>query len=145
MKAKLVFARNHSNKKDWVCFVCTDPDLDEESILEIYCLRWKIEVYFKTCKSLLKLRTECHSTSYDAITSHMVIVSIRYMILAITKFDNTDDRSLKDIMEGIKREVVSDALLKQCNIFANFIFEFVKDYFRLTEEGYKQFVNEFIR
>ena len=144
MKAKLVFARNHSNKKDWVRFVCTDRDLDEESILEIYCLRWKIEACFKTCKSLLKLRTECHSTSYDAITSHMVIVSIRYMILAISKFDNTDDRSLKDIMEGIKREVVSDALLKQCNIFANFIFEFVKDYFRLTEEGYKQFVNEFI-
>ena len=144
MKAKLVYARNHSNKKDWVCFICTDPDLDEETVLETYCLRWKIEVYFKTCKSLLKLRTECHSTSYDAITSHMVIVAIRYMILAVSKFDNTDDRSLKDIMEGIKREVVSDTLLKHCNIFANFMFKFVKGYFNLSDEDYKKFIEDFI-
>ena len=48
-------------------------------------------------------------------------------------------------MEGIKREVVSDALLKQCNIFTSFIFKSVKDCFRLTEEGCKQFIDEFIR
>ena len=145
MKAKLVFARKHSNKKDRVCFVCTDPVPDEESILEIYCLRWKIEVCFKTCKSLLKLHTECHNTSYDAIASHLVTVSIRYIILTISKLDNTDDRSLKGIMEGMKREVVSDALLNQCNIFTSFIFKFGKDCFRLTEEGCKQFIDEFIR
>lgn len=135
----------NSNKKNRVCFVCTDPVPDEESILEIYGLRWKIEVCFKTCKSLLKLHTECHNTSYDAIASHLVTVSIRYMILTISKLDNIDDRSLKGIMEGIKCEVVSDALLKQCNIFTSFIFKFGKDCFRLTEEGCKQFIAEFIR
>ena len=57
------------------------------------------------------------------------------MILTISKPGNTDDRSLKGIMEGIKREVVSDALLRQCNIFTSFIFKFGKDCFRLTEES----------
>ena len=79
--AKLVYARNYSSRKNWVCFVCTDTSLNEKEILEAYMLRWQIETYFKLTKSYLKLRTECHSTSYDAITSHMVIVSIRYMIL----------------------------------------------------------------
>ncbi|MEH2951367.1 transposase, partial [Sporofaciens sp. JLR.KK001] len=97
MKAKLVYVRNHSNRKDWVCFVCTDMTLDEEKILRAYTMRWKIETYFKMSKSYLKLRTECHSTSYDAITSHMVIVAIRYMILAIERFQNTDNRSLEEL------------------------------------------------
>ncbi|RAZ09415.1 transposase, partial [Klebsiella oxytoca] len=37
--AKLVYARNHSNRKDWVCFVCTDTSLSEKEILEAYILR----------------------------------------------------------------------------------------------------------
>ena len=95
--AKLVYARNHSNRKDWVCFVCTDTELDEVMILRAYSMRWKIELYFKMSKSYLKLRTECHSTSYDAITAHMVIVAIRYMILAVERFQNTDNRSLEEL------------------------------------------------
>ena len=56
-----------------------------------------IETYFKLTKSYLKLRTECHSTSYDAITSHMVVVAIRYMILSVERFKNSDNRSLEDL------------------------------------------------
>ena len=93
--AKLVYARNHNNLKDWVCFVCTDMALSEKEILEAYMLRWNIETYFKLTKSYLKLRTECHSTSYDAITSHMVVVAIRYMILAVERFKNSDNRSIE--------------------------------------------------
>ena len=37
--AKLVYARNRSNRKDWVCFVCTDTSLSEREILETYMLR----------------------------------------------------------------------------------------------------------
>lgn len=37
--AKLVFARKHSNRKEWVCFVCTDVFLSEKEILETYLLR----------------------------------------------------------------------------------------------------------
>ena len=33
--AKLVYARNCSKRKDWVCFVCTDMGLDEETILRV--------------------------------------------------------------------------------------------------------------
>ena len=79
--AKLVFARNRNSRNDFVCFICTDMKLDEETILLIYTMRWGIETYFKISKSYLRLRTECHSTSYDALTSHMVVVAIRYMML----------------------------------------------------------------
>ena len=38
--AKLVYARNRNNKKQWVCFVCTDMRCSPEDILRIYTMRW---------------------------------------------------------------------------------------------------------
>ena len=75
---------------------------EKREILETYMLRWQIEIYFKLTKSYLKLRTECHSTSYDALTSHMVVVAIRYMILAVERFRNSDRRSLEDLFRSFK-------------------------------------------
>jgi hypothetical protein len=42
--------------------------IDENEIIRIYGKRWDIEVFFKTCKSFLKLGTEYHGLSYDALT-----------------------------------------------------------------------------
>ena len=64
--AKIVCVRNKANHKDWFAFLCADPDLSEEEIIRIYGKRWQIEVFFKTCKSMLNLIGECHSLSYDA-------------------------------------------------------------------------------
>ena len=50
--AKIVCVRNKKNKKDWIAFLCTNPDLSEEEIIRIYGKRWQIEVFFKTCKSI---------------------------------------------------------------------------------------------
>ena len=72
--AKIVCVRNKKNRKDWIAFICTNPDLSEDEIIRIYEKRWQIEVFFKTCKIYLNLITECHSLSYDALTAHTVIV-----------------------------------------------------------------------
>ena len=63
--AKVVFVRNKNNKKDWIAFICTNPDLSEEEIIRIYGKRWQIEVFFKTCKSYLNLISECHCPAHD--------------------------------------------------------------------------------
>ena len=36
----------------------------------------------------------------------MVIVAVRYMILAIARFENTDTRGIEEIMYGIQREII---------------------------------------
>ena len=142
--AKLVYARNHSNRKDWVCFVCTDTELDEVMILRAYSMRWKIELYFKMSKSYLKLRTECHSTSYDAITAHMVIVAIRYMILAVERFQNTDNRSLEELFYGIQREIVNEMMDCAIILLLDIMLESVKEYFHATDEKMNQLVIVFV-
>lgn len=35
-------------------------------------------MFFKTCKSFLKLGKEYHGLSYDALTAHVAIVFTRY-------------------------------------------------------------------
>lgn len=53
--AKIVCVRNKANRKDWLAFICTDTNLSEEEIIRIYGKCWQIEVFFKTCKSMLNL------------------------------------------------------------------------------------------
>ena len=141
---KLVYARNHSNRKDWVCFVCTDISLPEEEILKRYLMRWNTETYFKVCKSYLKLRTECHSPNYDAITAHMVIVAIRYMVLAEERFYNTDDRTIEEIFYRAQREVISQMIDTAIVILLDAMLDSVRRFFNATEEQIRSLVNNFI-
>jgi hypothetical protein len=47
-----------SPSDSWVVYLCTDPTLDEQTILQAYALRWSIEVYFKEIKQHLGLWKE---------------------------------------------------------------------------------------
>lgn len=78
------------------------PDLDryeltEEEIIQLYAKRWNIEVFFKVCKSYLKLGKEFQGLSYDTITAHTAVVLTRYMILALEKRQNEDPRALGEL------------------------------------------------
>ena len=142
--AKLVYARNHSNRKDWVCFVCTDMSLSKKEILEAYMLRWNIETYFKITKSYLKLRTECHSTSYDAVTSHMVVVAIRYMILSVERFKNSDNRSFEDLFYGVQREIVNELIDCAIVLMIDTLLDSVREYYHVSETQIAELVCLFI-
>lgn len=81
--AKIVYVRNTKKKKDWVALISTNTDLSEEDIIRIYGKRWQTEVFYKTCKSWLKLGKECHGLSYDALTAHVSLVfALKLMLLS---------------------------------------------------------------
>ena len=42
IQAKIVCVRNKANRKDWLAFLCTNPELSEEEIIWIYGKRWQI-------------------------------------------------------------------------------------------------------
>ena len=107
-------------------------------------LRWNTETYFKVCKSYLKLRTECHSPNYDAITAHMVIVAIRYMVLAEERFYNTDNRTLEEIFYGVQREVISQMIDTAIVILLDAMLDSVRKFFNATEEQIRSLVHNFI-
>lgn len=121
--AKIVCVRNKKKKKDWIAFICTDPDFSEEEILRIYGKRWQIEVFFKTCKTYLQLISECHSLSYDALTAHVAIVFARHMMIALEQRRNEDDRSLGEIFFFFTDELADITFAESFQIILKAMFE----------------------
>lgn len=93
--SRIIFVRNRNGnkKREWLALLSTDINLAEEEVIRVYGLRWDIEVYFKMCKSFLRLAKEFQCRSYDAVFAHTTIVCIRYMLLAIENREQKDDRA----------------------------------------------------
>lgn len=142
--AKIVCVRNNRNKKDWIAFICTNPDLSEEEIIRIYGKRWQIEVFFKTCKSYLNLIGECHSLSYDALTAHVAIVFTRYMMLALEQRKDEDERTLGELFFFFCDELSDITFSESFRIILTAMFETIYSVFRVTESQIDMFIEEFV-
>lgn len=95
--AKLVYVKNRSSRKDYLCLISTNTDMDENEIIRIYGKRWQIEVFFKVCKSYLGLASECRSLSFDAMSAHVAVVFVRYILLAVENRESEDPRTLGEL------------------------------------------------
>lgn len=102
---KVVFIQNRNKKSDWLAILSTDCTLTEQEIVRIYGMRWDIEVFFKTAKSLLKLEKEFQSRSYDALITHTTIVFARFIVLSWQNRCNTDQRTIGGLFYELCDEV----------------------------------------
>ncbi|MCT4392464.1 transposase, partial [Lactobacillus delbrueckii] len=57
----------------------------------------------KTYKSFLKLGTEYHGLSYDALTAHTAFVFLRYMFMSVEKRDDEDDRTIGELFSTLSQ------------------------------------------
>lgn len=67
------------NKKALRAFVCTNSALTTEEILEFYCNRWQIEIYFRNCKTKLAF-DKCQIRSAQGVCRFWLITSLAYYI-----------------------------------------------------------------
>jgi transposase len=95
--ARLVYVRNRNKRNEWIALISTDMELSEEDVISTYGKRWDIEVFFKICKSYLRLTNEFQQLSYDALTARTAIVMIRYMILSVERRTMEDPRTLGEL------------------------------------------------
>lgn len=140
--AKVVYVRNRNNRKDYLCLLSTDLSLEENEIIRLYGKRWDIEVFFKVCKSYLKLSKECHALSYDAITAHTAVVFTRYMMLSLESLESNDIRSLGELFVYISDEMADITWLQalQMLLFRSTLSETAE----LTEEKINELVDNFL-
>ena len=141
--AKIVCVRNKKNRKDWVPFICTNPELSEEEIIRIYGKRWQIEVFFKTCKSMFNLVGECHSLSYDALTAHVASVFARYMLLALARRQNQDLRTMGEIFFFLTNELADITFVYSFGIILQAMIDSIRKHFQTTEDQMQEFINDF--
>jgi len=141
--AKIVCVRNKKNKRDWIAFICTNPEISEEEIIRIYGKRWQIEVFFKTCKSYLNLISECHSLTYDALTAHVAIVFTRYLMIAMEQRRNEDSRTLGEIFFYFTDELRDITFGESFQIILTAMIDSVCAIFQPTETQLELFIEMF--
>jgi hypothetical protein len=82
VKVRLVFSApvRAYHQDPWVIFLCTDVTLSDAKILEVYALRWSIEVYFKEIKQNLGFLKE-QSGRYQLAYASVHLAALRYLLL----------------------------------------------------------------
>jgi predicted nucleic acid-binding Zn finger protein len=76
---KMFFSQKGSNGK-WRVFITTNTELSFIKMIEIYQIRWTIEVFFKESKQLLGLG-KCQSKDFDAQIADTTITMIQHILL----------------------------------------------------------------
>jgi len=90
-KVRLLFVRGmvegdkaQAGKHDWAVFLTTDMGMEPLRILELYAMRWAIEVYFKEAKQHLGFLKE-QGTHYASYIASIHLAAIRFCLLLIAK------------------------------------------------------------
>ena len=82
-KVRLFFIR-YNNAKNWTLLLTTDLTLSFVRAIELYQIRWTIEVLYKECKQYLHLGAS-QNTDFDGQIADATIVLITHTILSLQK------------------------------------------------------------
>ncbi len=122
----LYFTRKgkHGN---WKTILSTDLSLNFNKTIEIYQLRWSIEVFFKETKQMLNLG-KSQSNDFDAQIADTTITMIQYIFLF---FFNRIDKyeSIGKLYENSKAETLEIKLHERLIILLIAVIEIIEDLF----------------
>lgn len=142
--AKVVYVRNRNKRKEYLCIISTNTELDENEIIRIYGKRWDIEVFFKVCKSYLHLSKECRSISYDAMTAHTAVVFTRYMMLSLESRESNDERSLGELFLYFSDEMSDITWIQAFQLLLQMFRKLLTDYLDITDDKIDELVDTFM-
>jgi hypothetical protein len=116
VEVRLVFSApvRAASADTWVVFLCTDVNLSEARILEVYSLRWSIEVYFKEIKQNLGFLKE-QSGRYQVAYASVHLAALRYLLLfeAMLRQGRLSSGEIRDQQSGRLQTLTYAALLWQ--------------------------------
>jgi len=116
VEVRLVFSApvRATSADTWVVFLCTDVELSETKILEVYALRWSIEVYFKEIKQNLGFLKE-QSGRYQLAYASVHLAALRYLLLfeAMLRAGQLSYGEIRDRESGRLQTLTYAALLWQ--------------------------------
>jgi hypothetical protein len=129
-----LFAKKGCKNTQWLGILSTDPDLSDEEIVRIYGIRWDIEVFFKTAKSMLCLAREFQGRSYDLLVAHTSIVFTRYIMLSLHARQNKDDRSCGELFFLCCQEIKNVNFMASLALIISVLQQAVQNVLVITEE-----------
>lgn len=118
--------------------------ISEDEVIRIYGKRWDIEVFFKVCKSYLRLSKECNSISYDAMTAHSAVIFTRYMMLAVENRKSKDIRTLGAIFHLVSDELSDITWIQAFNLLLELFLNALSDFTSASSEQIDKFMETFL-
>jgi len=142
--ARLIYVRNRNNSKDWLVLISTDMSMTEEEILQLYGKRWDIEVFFKVCKSYLRLGKEFQGRSYDMLDAHTTLVFSRFIMLSYEKRKIEDQRTLGALFRQCCDGLQDMAFVQVLTLILDTLKSVLADDPMLTKEHVSKIIDSFI-
>jgi len=117
---RLLFVKNFKEEDQqeskectsWALFLTTDMSLSAAKMLEIYSLRWGIEVYFKESKQYLGFLKE-QTESFASHIASIHLTAIRFCILVYGKHNHEDMLRNCDVRSQISDSLTQLSYAKQ--------------------------------
>ena len=94
---------------------------------------------------MLNLGSECHSLSYDALTAHLSLVFIRYMLLSLQQRNNSDDRTIGELFLLMIDELADITFGQALQLIVDIMLQMIQERFSLSDTQLDEFVSVFIK
>lgn len=107
IKVKVFLTRKGRNGA-WHTIVSTNTNLSFNQMIEIYNIRWTIEVFFKEAKQLLGLG-KSQSTNFDVQIAQTTITMIQYLLISL-KYRAEAYETIGGLFKEIKQDYIEHKL-----------------------------------
>ncbi len=108
-RVNLFFVRLGSGSK-WKVFITNDLDLTFNKLLEVYHIRWSIEVFFRDAKQHLQLG-KCQCNNFDSQIGATTLVMMQYIMLLLYKQQHYG-QSLGSIFDMLSMQAQEDNITR---------------------------------
>jgi hypothetical protein len=125
---------------DWKVILTTDTKLSFIQTIEIYQIRWSIEIFFKETKQLLNLGG-CQSSIFDAQIADTTITMIAYILLAF-RFRYDKYETMGELFRAMNAETLQKTI--DLRLWELFI-DLVKIVCKLLEKDFDDMMDLILR
>lgn len=120
-----LFLIKYGSKGKFRAVLTTNLKLDFAEMMDIYKIRWSIEVFFKECKQYLMLGKN-QSTNFDAQIASLTITLITHTVLSLEKRFNSY-QTMGELFRNTQKQLFEFTLWERLNIviveLINFLME----------------------
>jgi hypothetical protein len=109
-----LFLIKYGTKGNFRAVLTTNLKLNFAEMMDIYKIRWSIEVFFKECKQYLMLG-KCQSTNFDAQIASLTITLITHTVLTLEKRFNSY-QTMGGLFRKTQKQLFEFTLWERLNI-----------------------------
>jgi len=103
-----VFLTRKGKNGAWHTIISTDTSLSFNRMIEVYNIRWSIEVFFKEAKQLLGLG-KSQSTNFDVQVAQTTITMIQYLLISL-KYRMEAYETINGLFKDVKQDYIEHKL-----------------------------------